>query len=301
MPTPDPNKNPLKLETVFPIAVWLRDQPWKLPWVRWFLIFALLPLAMTLFFNQAGDNLSSAAWFFGLYFAALWLMVLYFAMRPGKMEITPLAQIAVFTAFAGVFLVLLIQQVPPFSLLYQDAFQGGFVLRTLGFVLGVGVLEEAIKGLPVYLFVSRTKDNLTPLQFSFCGAVSGLAFGVSEAVSYSYKYSMHLRQGDFGFGTYIVVQLLRLITLPLLHACWSAIMGYFLGLAYRYKKPSKTLFIFGLGITALLHGLYDALGSTRMFGAFGSLGVATISLIVFISYVRTSNLISQQIEAQYKP
>ena len=296
----DKNQNPLKLATVFPLAVWLRDKPWNMVWVRWFLIYALLPLGVTMFINQENDNIQFAAWFFGLYFAVLWLLVLYMSMRPGNIDKVLLAQIGIFTAFVGVFIVLVFQLVPPFNLLYRDAFSGGFVMRTLGFVLGVGVLEEAVKALPVYLFAFRSREDLNPLQFSFCGVVSGLAFGVAEAVTYTYSYVNHLQSGDFGPGAYIIVQFLRLITLPLLHACWSGIMGYFIGLGYRYKGPQRSLIFFGLAITALLHGLYDSFAKTRLFGAAGSIVIAAISLILFVSYVRTSNLISEQIQEQYK-
>ena len=299
-PSPQSNKNPLKFATVFPLAVWLRDKPWNMVWVRWFLVFALLPLGVTLLINQQNDNIQFAAWFFGLYFAALWLLVLYLSMRPGKIDRVMLGQIGIFTAFVGVFIVLVLQLVPPFNLLYQDANYGGFVMRTLGFVFGVGVLEEAVKALPIYLFAYRYKEDITPLQFSFCGVVSGLAFGVAEAVSYTYRYVNHLEQGDFGAGTYIIVQFLRLITLPLLHACWSGIMGYFIGLAYRNRGPRKSLIFFGLAITALLHGLYDSLAKTRVFGPLGSIVIAAISLILFVSYVRSSNLISDQIQEQHK-
>ena len=65
------NPNPLRIDTVLPLAVWLKDQPWNRPWVRWFLAYALLPLALVQFINEQTNNIAFGAWFFGLYFETL--------------------------------------------------------------------------------------------------------------------------------------------------------------------------------------------------------------------------------------
>ena len=133
-------------------------------------------------------------------------------------------------------------------------------------------------------------------MYSFIGAVSGLAFGVAESVNYSYLYAHGLVQGRIGLGGYMIAQFLRLISLPLLHACWSAVVGYFIGLAHLHRGPARSLIGFGIGIAAVLHGFYDTLS-----GSWAGLGVAALSLIVFVSYVRTSALISNQLFGQYRP
>jgi RsiW-degrading membrane proteinase PrsW (M82 family) len=293
------NPNPLRIDTVLPLAVWLKDKPWNHVWVRWFLAYALLPLALVQFINEQTNNIAFGAWFFGLYFAILWLMVLYTSMNPGKPDIKLLGQVALFTAFAGVIIVLILQRCPPFNLLYagtQIEGELGFIPRLLGFVLGVGVVEEGTKALPVYLFAYRRNRDFSPLMYAFIGAVSGLAFGVAEAVNYSYLYASGLVHGQFGLGAYMIAQFLRLISLPLLHASWSAVVGYFIGLAHLHRGPSRTLVLFGIGIAATLHGLYDCLSESWL-----GVGVAALSLIIFISYVRTSALISQQLFHQYNP
>lgn len=292
------NPNPLRVDTVLPLGVWLKDKPWNQFWVRWFLAYALLPLALVQFINDQTNNIAFGSWFFGLYFAILWLMVLYASMSPGKPDIRLLGQVALFTAFVGVVIVLILQRFPPFSLLYAGTqFEGEMALipRLMGFILGVGVVEEGVKALPVYLFCYRRNYDASPLMYSFIGAVSGLAFGVAEAVNYSYLYANGLMHGRFGLGAYIIAQFLRLISLPLLHACWSAIIGYFIGLAHLHRGPARSLMAFGILIAATLHGLYDTLS-----GSWLGLGVAALSLIVFISYVRTSSLISSQIHHQFQ-
>lgn len=290
---PDP-KRPLKLDTVFPLQVWLQDQPWNRFWVRWFLAYALLPLAATSLINQGSADLRFASWFFGLYFAILWLMVLYASINPGKLDYVVITQIACFTIFVGIFLVLLIQSIPPFNILYAIINSESLIPRMLGFVLGVGVLEECIKLCPVYLFVFRANKPTSLLMFAFMGAVSGIAFGVAEAISYSIQYARGLVQGELTFGGYVIVQLLRLITLPLLHACWSAMFAYFLGLSFYHRHLTPRLLFFGLCLVICLHGLYNT------FGGWISLGIAGLSLILFVSYIRTSNLISRELQANYQ-
>jgi protease PrsW len=291
--------NPLRIDTILPLGVWLRDKPWNQFWVRWFLAYALLPLALVYFINDDTNNIAFGAWFFGLYFAILWLMVLYATMNPGRPDVRLLGQVAIFTAFVGVVIVMLLQQFPPFNVLYAGTrIEGelGILPRLVGFVLGVGVVEEGTKALPLYLFCYRRGYNASPLMYSFIGAVSGLAFGVAESVNYSYLYAHGLMVGRIGLGGYMIAQFLRLISLPLLHACWSAIVGYFVGLAQLHRGPAKSLFAFGIGIAAVLHGTYDALSSSGL-----GLAVAALSLIMFVSYVRTSSLISAQLYRQYEP
>lgn len=293
------NPNPLRVETILPLAVWLKDKPWNQFWVRWFLAYALLPLALVQFINDETNNIAFGAWFFGLYFAILWLMVLYLSMNPGKPDVKLLAQIGLFTAFVGVIIVMVLQRLPPFNLLYAGTQVQGelaFLPRMLGFILGVGVVEEGTKALPVYLFCYRRGVHASPLMYAFIGAVSGLAFGVAEAVNYSFLYAHGLVYGRIGLGAYMIAQFLQLISLPLLHACWSAVVGYFIGLANLHRGPARSLIAFEIGIAATLHGLYDTLSGTWL-----GIGVAALSLLVFVSYVRTSALISQQLTYQYQP
>ncbi len=133
-------------------------------------------------------------------------------------------------------------------------------------------------------------------MYSFIGAVSGLAFGVAEAVNYSYLYANGLMYGRIGLGANMIAQSLRLTSLPLLHACWGAVVGYFIGLAYLHRGPVRSFMAYGIGIAATLHGLYDTLS-----GSWLGLGIAALSLIVFVSYVRTSALISTRLAHQYQP
>jgi protease PrsW len=281
----------IRLDRLIPLAGWLQDQPWNLVWVRWFLAYALCPFVL-LFMNP---SVQTAAWGFGLYFAVTWLIVFSLCMKPEPVDKGLLAAVCIFTAVVGVTLVLFGQNLPLINLLYKGTESEFLPVQLVSYVLGVGLLEEAAKALPVFLFVyQKPGHGYRPLTFAFIGAVSGLAFGVKEAVHYTQQYEALLSQGVFdNLGQFIVVQFLRLISLPLLHACFSGIVGYFIGLAAAYKKAPRALILTGLGLAALLHGLYDTFSN----GWLG-LVIAAVTVLIFIAYVRTGDLITKALIAE---
>jgi protease PrsW len=280
----------VRMGTVVPLAAWLNDRPWNLVWVRWFLFFALFPLALGQYLSAGTHTLRDVAWAFGIYFAAVWLVVLNVGMRPERLDYMLLAQVWFFTVFAGITLVLIGQQLPPMSWIYAMRRVAALPFQLFGYILGVGLLEEAVKALPLLLFVYRKRTPFQPTTYAYLGAISGLAFGVAEAVAYSLSYAQGLVTGQLDLGSYIVVQFTRLITLPLLHAMFSGIVGYFIGLAVLYSKAPRALICIGLGLAALLHGTYDVFA-----GGWLGVGVGVLTLLVFISYIRTSNRISREL------
>lgn len=104
-------------------------------------------------------------------------------------------------------------------MLGTDGEAAGLLTRWVGSVFGVGRVEETIKGLPIYLCFYRQRYPCHPLTYAYLGVVCGLAPGVIEGVEYSYLNATLLRGGPDLVGPFVVVQLLRLISLPLLHAC----------------------------------------------------------------------------------
>jgi len=280
----------VRLERVIPLAAWLGDRPWNLLWVRWLVFYAFFPLALGRLIGEEGIPIRNAVWAFGLYFAGVWLTVLSMTMRPEKLNPALIVEIAAFTAVVGIVLVVLVQQLPVISAFYGATRSDVKAESWIGFVLGVGVLEEIVKALPVYLLVFYQRLPFRPLTYSFLGAVSGLAFGVAEAVPYSFRYTQGLLYGQLNVGTYLLVEFTRLITLPLLHAIFAGITGYFIGLAALNRRASRALMLIGIGLAALLHGTYDCFSDSWL-----GVGVAVLALMIFISYIRTGDLIAREI------
>lgn len=280
----------IDFDKVIPLGAWIKDQPWNLVWVRWFLFYATFPFILLAGSSRLG--LDTVAWGFGLYFALTWIIVLTLCIKPERLEFPLLVGTGVFTAVAGIFLVLFVQKLPIISYLYALTDSNNVIARLLGFTLGVGVIEETCKALPLLLFVYKEKDY-RPLTFAYVGALSGFAFGVKEAVGYSEQYARALAQGGVEvLPIFITVQLLRLISLPLLHGCWSGIVGYFVGLANRHQTAPRALIVTGLGISVVLHGAYD----TFVDGWTGVV-MAGLSVLIFLSYIRSGDIISREILA----
>jgi RsiW-degrading membrane proteinase PrsW (M82 family) len=276
---------------LLPYKDWLVDKPWNLVWVRWFLGIALFPLLLMFWASTANLPFDSIAFLFGIYFALMWAVVLYFMLTP-RLAFARIMQVSLFTVVVGITLDLLLQQLPVVSSLYSATNSASIVGRLIGFVCGVGVLEELVKVLPVWwLYVrNRNEDSLSTIVF--LGCISGFAFGVAEAANYSISYALGLKFGRIGFSDYLMAQMTRLITLPLLHAVWSGIFAYFVALASVNRHVGKGLLLAGLLITASLHGLYDTF-SDSLFGVI----VAVLSILIFVAYYRSGQTLQAKISA----
>jgi protease PrsW len=99
--------------------------------------------------------------------------------------------------------------------------------------------------------------------------VASLGFAVVENMLYVIR-------------TGIVVALLRAVTAVPLHALASGLMGYYLGVAkfITDKTSERKLFIKGLGLAILVHGLYNFfLFSVEFFGGWIALGIIPVLLL----------------------
>jgi len=276
---------------LLPYKDWLRDKPWNLVWVRWLVAVALFPLVLNFAASAAQLSFESIAFVFGMYFALMWAAILCFMLLP-NLEFPRIAQVSIFTMVVGIGVVLFVQQLPLVNALYS-ATDGPWILgRLIGFVAGVGVLEETAKVLPVWWIYVHKKNEDGLGTIVFLGCISGFAFGVAEASKYSISYALGLKTGHMAFGDYLTVQMLRLISLPLLHAIWCGIFSYFVALASVNRYVGKGLLLAGLVIAATLHGLYDTF-SDSMIGV----AVAVVSILIFIAYYRSGQALQAKMSS----
>jgi RsiW-degrading membrane proteinase PrsW (M82 family) len=279
---------------LLPVRAWLDDRPWNLAWVRWFVFFAFFPLIVNQFVEN-GITLENTAWAFALYFAAFWILILQYALKPKASSPGKMIFCAVFTAVVGMTVLLTAQQVPGIRNLYAALHSTSSITQGFGYLLAVGPLEEITKVLPLYYLFIYKKEPTTPRDAAFLGCVSGLAFGVSEAVTYSMRYARDLSHGQFDITTYLISQMLRWITLPLLHALWAGVSGYFVGLAASVRKGASALIFAGVAAMALLHGLYD------LTNGWYSAGFGILSFLIFILYSRSADLIATNLSVVRTP
>ena len=263
--------------TLIPLRSWWTDGSWRRGWVGLFCGFAFAPF-LVLRVTADDQDINRIAWGFALYFALMWFVVLYSLIRPGRLNWWLLARVAVFTAAAGTAVAIFLEKrlVPDSPNLLQ-------------MVVGVGLPEELAKALAVYLFVFRARPTPTTRTFLFAGAVSGLAFGAAEAVSYSQKYADLAPLLSPSSFTATVIW--RLLSDSLLHAALAGIVAFFLGLAADRPHKPWLLMAIGLVLAATLHGAYDSWSA-------GWPGTAVAALIVFVfaGYVRSGDGIAMRLQ-----
>jgi RsiW-degrading membrane proteinase PrsW (M82 family) len=274
---------------IFPLRAWFSEQPWNSPWVRVVAFFAFFPLVLRQFYHGS-LTLENTAWCFGLYFSLIWGMILRQSTRATTVSMREIAM----TALATIILVTLYMQVA--YVVGYSQFQanwtgsGDVATSIVANILLVGLVEELLKAAPLIFAFLRRRIPTTPRAAAFLGAVSGLAFGVAEAVQYSFLYSQGQQSGRLNYGTYLAVQLLRFISSPLLHALWSSVTGYFIGLAALFPNRARALVGFAILGVGTLHGLFDAFSDGWI-----SIVICLFSLVLFVGYSSNADRILERI------
>jgi protease PrsW len=285
-----------KFASVVPYKDALSPELYSSNQVKLLLFFGLFPLAVSLLAYTSG--LGPIVFILGIYYSSIWAVVLYNLLKPTAFSWTNTIKCALFTAFIGIPILLFAQGIPPFTYLYAAIRQEAILLKMIGFILGVGILEESCKALPVYLFLLRPGKLKDPLTSAFYGAISGLGFAIAEGVSYSYQYAIGLATGHTDLGLYVLLNTIRFVSLPLYHAIWAGIVGYFMGLAAINPSRQGSIIFIGLSVSAVLHGCYNTFSN----GLIG-FAILAFSILLFVTYLNRSQQIvdeMQKAEFSYK-
>jgi RsiW-degrading membrane proteinase PrsW (M82 family) len=277
---------------LLPFGRWLRDRSLR-NWITvLFVALVVVPsFALVAFPNLSQTNESS--WIFALYFACAWLLVLWISVRPPMVRPLMLAEIA------AIGLVL----EAPIAVWLERTLHAG-TDNIFVSIFTVGLPEEFAKALPVAvlaLLLHRTVwAALTPKDYLFLGAVSGLAFGAAEAVEYVTRVipselTAAAQQG--ATPAQVVLASItqgswRFVTDPMSHAVWAGITGYFIGLAVRFPRHRVWLAGFGLLMTAVLHGINDYVA-----GHFWWIIEIIVSVLLFVAYSQAGGVIEQDLTA----
>jgi len=246
------------------------------------------------------------AWIFAAYFAVAWLLLLGVIIRPEHVTRPMLVLVTV---------IALLTQVP-----LAVTLEVNLHASTAGLgpsIYSVGLPEELAKAIPVLaialIYRLAGRHELTPRDYLFLGAVSGLAFGASEVVHYFTVNGLAefyltvqsaipsiqqlIRTGHSAPASvfaaliepvrYFVLNFVwRFLTDPITHACWAGLTGYFIGLAVTGRHRWYTVAWIGLVAAAILHGLNDwGLVNGRPLWVV----VTAISGILFLGYAKVGS------------
>lgn len=264
------------------------------------------------FFNALPDHRVDGAflshdtymhWLYALVSSAGFTALLLAIFPRSTKNLGRMALIGLFTATIGIFLLLGFQWVADFTqgmwvrgrgilvlLFYIVKFIGfsyraaldpnsNVILSAIGFTFGVGLCEELCKSAPVLCHYQWTNNKEWPWRTAcLVGLMSGVGFGVSEAIHYSSDYYNGIQSGQI----YVV----RFVSCVALHALWSGGAAIFI---FRYRAQlQQSESVWGGAITwvalisipMVLHGLYDTL-LKKEHDAW-ALAVAAASLAWFI-------------------
>jgi RsiW-degrading membrane proteinase PrsW (M82 family) len=213
-----------------------------------------------------------------LYFSIIWgLFFYYFFKTPQIKTKTTITLFFILQFFVFVIWdILHLPAWPGINLLYGFTESNSSIFRLIGFILGVGLLEETVKALPLLLIVYKAKEPYIPQSMVFYGLMSGIAFGVFEGVQYQMTVNTQLDYANAFF-----MNVARLTSLPFLHAVWAGIAGYFIAFANLYPKYRLSLYFLAIFTPAVIHGLYDTLG----WSIWGLL-LTLLSVILLMSYLK---------------
>ncbi len=233
--------------------------------------------------------------------ALLFLSYFCFAYPRGNATVGQLLKVGVFTGTIGIVLLLVVQVLSSVATGFRIYGRGllmfiwlilvalaysysaaenpanGFFLSFIGFTLGVGLLEELCKLLPL-IWHFRRGGELDWRGACVWGLASGAGFGVSEGVMYSARYY----NGTATLEMYLV----RFISCVAMHAAWAGSAAILL---YRRQGDLqgdlekydwvKVLAPVLIG-PMVLHGLYDTLLKKDM--ALWSLLAGAASFVFFV-------------------
>jgi len=261
---------------LLPLREWAADLGWRQGRSALFLLMALAPFALLQATSEDAD-IERAAVGFAVYFAILWLIAIRELVRPEPLGWLTIAQVSAFTAVAGIGIAIAVEEQ-----------LGASTDHWFSSIVTVGLPEEAAKALAILLFLRVGRGRWAPRTYLYAGAVSGLAFGAAEAVTYTVAYASVLDLDNGG----LVVSLWRLLCGGLFHACMAGIVAYFIGLGAWYRDLRFHLLGFGLVVAGVLHGLYNYLAD-----GWGGAALAALIVFTFVGYVRTGDRIGAQLNS----
>jgi RsiW-degrading membrane proteinase PrsW (M82 family) len=283
------------LRILVPIGTWLRD-PAMRQWPRLLVTaYALAPLVLLIVLQHNGD-LVTLGWVYCLYVAPLWALVFWFLIRPGPLGRLHLIIAAIIIAAEFVL-------IPALTLPWEHALAPPTTShRLFGWVVGVGLPEELTKALPVIVLaivlLKVRQIKLDVRMWMFLATLSGLFFGAYEASKvYVPNAILAIARGSaFGIPEFAE----RVFVDGLQHALWAGIAGFFIGLGTNYRRQRIPLWLLGIAVPTVLHGLNDWILTWPYISAeWGWILIQAFSLFLFLGYTASATAIEKRV--RYTP
>lgn len=222
---------------------------------------------------------SMAYWSIAFYFSTLWALFFYYLFKTPQIRVPLCFLCFFFTGIISIPVLLVIQNIPPWSILYGIVESPDFIMRAIGMFFGVGISEELCKTAIVFWVAMRPGNILMPQTVVCYGMLSGLGFGIYEGVDYQQTVNR-----EMGIDMAYFLNVARLTSLPFLHAIWTGIASYFIAFAALQPRRKYGLWVIAICIPAVLHSAYNLFGWNILGLGSGLLGV--ILLMTYLSKCR---------------
>jgi RsiW-degrading membrane proteinase PrsW (M82 family) len=237
------------------------------PVFRFLVFVAVVPLAIEILQENHAILYGLALWSM-----ALWSLLLYRLFADRDLSFRLAFGTVLFTCFIGL-PILELWLFTPIDVTGWLITRNFLAFRLSGYVFGVGVREELTKAIPLIALALFTTKMRKPINGLLLGMMSGIGFAGAENVYYVFRtLEESLRaMKETGHAGYLVMpvynNVVRMAMTPFLHACFSAIFGYFIALGVAQRRHRFVFFLLGLSLSSLLHGLYDTfVGESPLLG-----------------------------------
>ncbi len=272
-----------------PIWSWLKD-PMLRRWYRLLVaVYAMVPLVYLAVFSHSTD-VRDMGWAYCLYVAPLWALVFWYLIKPG-----PILKLHMLLGAIVVGAELLL--IPAVTLPWEDKLAPVNTSHNLiQWIYGVGYAEELTKAIPILalamVLLYGFDKKLDVRMWMLLGTISGLIFGVYEASTVYVPVDVVLiaKSGP----VFILAFAERVFVDGFEHAIWTAIAAFFIGLGMNYHRQRIPLWIFGISLAAVLHGLNDW-STSEWASLWPWIGIQAFSVFLFLGYTVSAASIERQV------
>jgi RsiW-degrading membrane proteinase PrsW (M82 family) len=139
-----------------------------------------------------------------------------------------------------------------------EAFQGLNLTFLVYCIVVVGLVEELFKFIPFLAAITHFSD--------FNDESDGIFYASALALGFASYENVHYLPCLAGFALYG-----RAIASPLSHTVFAAIWGHTVGMAVIRRQGLRPAILQGVGLAALLHGLFDFLTLSPLLRIFSAL------------------------------
>jgi len=127
-----------------------------------------------------------------------------------------------------------------------------FLISLVYIFIGIALVEEILKYLVFKGKVERSSELDEPLDIMLYMIISALGFAALENILVLLSLSP-----PFIFLKTLSISIIRFISATFLHALCSGAFGFFLAFSFFQPKKRVKLFLAGITMATLLHGLYN--------------------------------------------